>query len=233
MGQMENNNRSYEENGNITGSFSNPLLQIEDLSIGYEGEILLEHFNLNLPARGCICLFGPSGCGKTTLLQTIAGLKAPLSGALRAEPMPGISYVFQEDRLIPWLSALENVKLVIENKYPEQEKMAVETAKGWLDKMEIGDAADKYPNELSGGMKQRVNLARAFAYNAPVILLDEPFKGLDDEMKMKIIRILMEQKKEKLLILVTHDKEDAQFLADRIVHLSKPGQSPDEALLKR
>lgn len=242
-------------------------IRIENLTVKYQETLVLDHFNLTLPPRGCVCFFGLSGSGKTTLLRTIAGLKNPSSGEILVEwtkldgnltgnptanppgntqrygdrmenGMPRMAYVFQENRLIPWLTALENVALVLLNKdlvnkgeaYGIVEKMEVhgddkkgkanETAKKWLTKVGLEDALEKYPSQLSGGMRQRVNIARALAFDAPVILLDEPFKELDDTIKSQIISIFLELKKDRLILLVTHDKEDARLLADRTVPIS-------------
>ena len=227
-------------------------IEMENLTIAYQDTIVFDHFNLTLPASGCICFFGPSGSGKTTLLSAVAGLKKPLSGKIRAQQdgmeesrapgsFPDIAYVFQEDRLIPWLTALENVLFVIPKKgeKPKMEQQKIEPQKNtqdmrekpdeiarhWLKKVGLLDAADKYPSQLSGGMKQRVNIARALAFDAPIILLDEPFKGLDDQIKSQIIMIFQELKKDRLILLVTHDKEDASLLADKIIPVEQPGHA--------
>lgn len=198
-------------------------IKIRNLAVAYQETVIINHFDLTLPSKGCVCFYGPSGCGKTTLLQTIAGLKKPSAGSIRTQwtlsnednIMPRTAYVFQEDRLIPWLTALENVSFVL----PKEAtlKIKIETAKKWLAAVGLQDAYDKYPAQLSGGMKQRVNIARALAFDAPVILMDEPFKGLDDAIKGQIIGILQELKKSKLLLLVTHDKEDASLLAEQTI----------------
>lgn len=185
-------------------------IKIENLTAEYNGVVILKNLNFTLPAKGCVCFFGPSGSGKTTLLQIIAGLKKPLNGMVCMD-YPKISYVFQENRLIPWLTALDNVSIVCES--PE---IAVE----WLEKVGLEDDSGKYPTQLSGGMKQRVNIARALAYDAPVILLDEPFKGLDDTIKSRIIDLFNEMKKDRLLILVTHDQNDVRLLADQIFNIN-------------
>lgn len=208
-------------------------IKIENLAVAYQEIVIFNHFNLTLPSKGCVCFYGPSGCGKTSLLQTIAGLKKPIAGSINTQwtlakvensmskttkenkVLPKTAYVFQEDRLIPWLTALENVSIVLPKEKSIQQK--IETAKKWLMAVGLQDALDKYPAQLSGGMKQRVNIARALAFDAPIVLMDEPFKGLDDAIKGQIIGMLQELKKNKLLLLVTHDKEDASQLADQTI----------------
>ncbi|MHB1484345.1 MAG: ATP-binding cassette domain-containing protein [Saccharofermentanales bacterium] len=185
------------------------IIKIENLTADYKGTAIFTNLTFNLPGNGCVCFFGPSGSGKTTLLQIIAGLKKPYSGTVSMN-LTKIAYVFQENRLVPWLSALENVSIVSESK---------EIATRWLEIVGLGNDIGKYPRQLSGGMKQRVNIVRALAYDAPVILLDEPFKGLDDIIKAKIIDILNELKKDRLLILVTHDQDDVRLLADEIINI--------------
>ncbi len=224
-------------------------IEIENLTIAYQDKVVIDHFNLTLPSAGCVCFFGPSGSGKTTLLMALAGLKKPSEGRIRVQwreenpqnektknegTLPDIACVFQEDRLIPWLTALENVAFVVPKEKPSdpsipesnqkqnksnspKKEFSIETAKKWLTKVGLQESMNLYPAQLSGGMKQRVNIARALSFDAPVLLLDEPFKGLDDTIKEQIMGIFQELKKDRLLILVTHDKEDVRLLADKII----------------
>jgi len=185
------------------------VIEIMNLAAEYNGKVIFENLNFSLPVTGCVCFFGPSGSGKTTLLQIIAGLKKPSDGQI-CIGHPKISYVFQENRLVPWRASLENVSIAAASK---------NIASDGLCNVGLEDDTGKYPSQLSGGMKQRVNIARALAYDADVILLDEPFKGLDDVVKSKIIGIFNEMKKTKLLILVTHDQEDVSILADQIINI--------------
>jgi ABC-type nitrate/sulfonate/bicarbonate transport system ATPase subunit len=183
----------------------------------------MENFHEVLPDRGCVCFFGVSGVGKTTLLDTIADLKNPASGSVYSADSNGkhcklarLAYVFQEDRLLPWLSAVDNVALVL---YEKNKMKAKEEALRYLEMTGLKDASGKFPDELSGGMKQRVNISRALAFDSKILLLDEPFKGLDMVMKHEIIAVLNDYKKTGLILLVTHDKEDIEALADRVVEL--------------
>jgi len=197
----------------------NILINLTDITVDYESINALENFSASFPRNGCVCLFGPSGCGKTTLINVIAGLKKPAGGDIRfAEKKPEkIAYVFQEDRLIPWISAEKNVEIVLKKNMHAD---SIRKAREILEKVGLQNATGKLPDELSGGMKQRVNIARALAFDASVILLDEPFKGLDLKIKKQVIDIFKNQKKEKLLILITHDTEEIKLLADSVIYFS-------------
>jgi NitT/TauT family transport system permease protein len=191
---------------------------VDDISFCYKQQCVLDSFSVDLPAAGCVAFTGPSGRGKTTLFQLIAGLLQPDSGSIRAEgmPWPILSYVFQDDRLLPWFTVQGNIEVVMHD-VPRRQKQ--ERARELLTMVGLGDDLRKYPSELSGGMKQRVNIARALAIPAQVVLLDEPFKGLDPASKQSIKALLREQKTDKLLLLITHDPEDVADLADRVVCL--------------
>ncbi|MHB8962136.1 MAG: ATP-binding cassette domain-containing protein [Saccharofermentanales bacterium] len=191
---------------------------LENISFSYGEQKILDSFSAELPDSGCVCFSGPSGQGKTTLFQIIAGLIEPDGGRCYAQgmPWPSLSYVFQDDRLLPWLSAVQNVETVIHNKPQSTRK---EIAAGLLAQLGLAEASDKRPEELSGGMKQRVNIARALAFDARIVLLDEPFKGLDDEAKNIVKDIIRRWKTDRLILLITHDRLDSDDLADRIVCL--------------
>ncbi len=238
------------EQTNSEKSFNNldtEYIKLNNISAEYDGVEVLKNFSARFPRNGCVCLFGPSGSGKTTLLNVISGIKEPSQGNVLFNNNPyvlfsnnpnillknnpnllfksnthnstsdKISYVFQEDRLIPWISALSNVEIVQGRK---NQSSSAKPAKEILETLGLNTAFGKLPNELSGGMKQRVNIARAIAFDAPVILLDEPFKGLDYKIKQEIIEIFLNLKKDKLLILITHDKKDVKSLADSVIHFS-------------
>lgn len=190
-------------------------LQIKDVCKTYGPQKVLDHFSLTVPQGETVCLFGPSGCGKTTLLQCIASLERLDSGTIAGMERQKISYMFQEDRLLPWISAVENVSVVWEH---SQKEAAME----WLRLVGLEDAAEKRPAELSGGMRQRVALARALAYGGDPLLLDEPFRALDQATRRQMMDLLCTHTKGKTKILVTHDLEEARLLADRIVYLEGP-----------
>lgn len=178
---------------------------------------VLKDFTIELPTKATVCLFGESGCGKTTLINTIAGLESLDSGNIDVLKDKKKSYVFQEDRLIPWLSVGENIKLVKKEKTKDTIQI-----KDLLESLNLHNIYDKKPNELSGGMRQRVNIARSLVVDSEIIFLDEPLKGIDEKNKMLVMKVLKSYAKDKLCILVTHQKEEALMLADKIYFLEGP-----------
>ena len=182
-------------------------MEIKNLKKSFDGKTVIDSLTLSLPKHGTVAIMGPSGCGKTTLLRIIAGLENADEGEIIGQPKT-ISYVFQEPRLFPWLSAKDNITLVCEN-----EKKALE----WLSKVELEDAADKLPHELSGGMAGRVAFARALSCDAELYILDEPFNGLDDALKARLFSLVKEKATSALVLIVTHDKTEAESLADEII----------------
>lgn len=193
-------------------------LEIKNLTKTYDGKTILDDFSLLFPQSGTVCLFGPSGCGKTTLLNCIAGLERFDSGAIIGAQDYKISYLFQEDRLLPWISAKENIAVVLHGNAKQNE----EGTKKWLALVGLAGEEDKLPSQLSGGMRQRVAIARSLAYGGGLYLLDEPFHALDEERKLQIITLIQEQTPDSLKILVTHDIHEAELLADVTYTLSGP-----------
>lgn len=174
------------------------MITLQNITVSFSGTPVLKDCSLTVPTGGSAALTGPSGCGKTTLLRIIAGLQKPDAGTVRAEGR--VSYVFQEPRLFPWLTAAENLALV-----------APGGAEEWLEKAGLSDAAEKYPDELSGGMRQRLNIVRALAHGGEVLLLDEPFKGLDAPLRKALMSLLARERAGKTLLLVTHDEADLEL----------------------
>lgn len=187
--------------------------------------------NLEIMNGEFICLLGPSGCGKSTLINVIAGLEhategsAVLNGKVIDEPGPDKVMMFQEPALFPWLKVIDNVEfgLLLEG---GNKKEVRNTALEMLDKVRLSKFKDAYLHQLSGGMKQRVALARCLAMNSDVLLMDEPFSALDSQtrfiLQMELQRIWLETK--KTIIFVTHSVEEAVLLADRVVLMaSAPG----------
>ncbi|MEG1846334.1 MAG: ATP-binding cassette domain-containing protein [Oscillospiraceae bacterium] len=179
-------------------------IKIENINKSYKEKIVIKDFSLTLKIDKTIAVMGESGCGKTTLLRLIAGIEKPDSGKI-TKPPTKISFMFQEDRLLPWLNAFENVKLV----------GSEDTAKKYLSLLGLENDFNTKPNELSGGMQRRVALARALSFNSDLIILDEPFKGIDESLKDKLIDVIKSEKRE--IILVTHNKSDAKKLTNNIL----------------
>lgn len=180
--------------------------RLTNISKRFKDKSILEDVSLNIPEKGILVISGPSGEGKTTLLKIMAGLIKPDSGHIEGFTDTRIAFVFQEDRLLPWFDLLSNIKCVLKGENTEDRAMY------WLEKMYLKDSYNKYPNELSGGMKRRAALARAFAYSGDLYILDEPYKELDLELKEKIIYTTKEECKDKMLIVVTHDINEANML---------------------
>ncbi len=180
-------------------------IRLVDVMAGYASQTVLNRLSFALPERGAIWVTGPSGRGKTLLLRVLAGLHRPYSGSMEGLGGLRIGMAFQEDRLLPWCTALENVRCVLK-KTEESEK----TAREWLSRMELTDVAQSYPDELSGGMQRRLALARALAYGGDLLLLDEPFNGLDKELRSRVAAHI--KSAAPLIVLVSHETEDAELL---------------------
>jgi NitT/TauT family transport system ATP-binding protein len=190
--------------------------------------------NLSIAHGEFICLLGPSGCGKTTLLNTLAGFLEPTTGAVYMDeakitgPGPDRGVVFQQYAVFPWLTVKENVqfglRLAANRKTPEE---IDRISDHFIDLVNLEDFKDSYPKELSGGMKQRVAIARSYAVNPQVLLMDEPFGALDAQtrhfMQESLLQIL--EKERKTVVFVTHGVEEAAFLSTRVVIMaSRPGR---------
>ena len=193
------------------------MVELQDVAVRFDGRPVFEHVSVHIPPGVHAAVMGPSGVGKTTLLRVIAGLLRPDSGKVRVHT-PRRAMLFQNPRLLPWLNALENVNTVLSDG-----SRTLPEAMQWLQRVGLGAAAGKYPAELSGGMQQRVALARALAYGGNLVLLDEPFQGLDETTRGEIMALCREVLREKTTILVTHDCAEAEALADVIYTLSPEG----------
>lgn len=190
------------------------MLNIKNLSYKYGDNPVIDDLSYDFECGKVTAITGESGVGKTTLVNLIADLIPAPSNSIVTD-LTKIGYVFQEPRLFDWMSALENVSTVSDE----------ETARRILTKMGLEDAISKYPAELSGGMKQRVAIARALAYDPELIILDEPFKGLDPDKRREISKFVFNTLKGKTVIMVTHDAIDLEF-ADVVLELSvAPGSS--------
>lgn len=194
------------------------MIECSNLCLSFEGRVILNKVSFSLPDCGVFALMGSSGIGKSSLLKILSGLLAPDSGSISGLNDLRVGIMFQEDRLLPWHTALKNVMLAME--HPSQEE-----ARKLLDALEIGESADMYPAVLSGGMKRRAALARAIAFSPDVLLLDEPFSGIDEQIKGRISPFI--QKSASLIIFSTHNiKEAAMMGAMNILTLR------DEILIK-
>ncbi len=187
-----------------------------------------------LPRGRCLSLLGPSGCGKTTLLRLLMQLEQPSAGELRVDPSLAaqMTYVFQEPRLVPWRTTLENVLLPLE--LQKGRKCANECnradghrrARALLERLGLGDVADHFPRELSGGMQMRTALARALVTEPKLLLLDEPFAALDERTRFRLQDLLLELKATLGLqyVFVTHSIAEAVYLGDDVLLLDKRGR---------
>lgn len=197
------------------------MIELRNICKSYGDNKVFDGFDLDIEENHILAILGASGCGKTTLLNIISGLtdfKGEIKGAGKK-----VSYVFQQPRLLPNLTVFKNLEYVLKKEEKAKRKRVIEDA---LKKVEMWEEKDKYPSELSGGMSQRVALARAFAYEAPLLLMDEPFKGLDIALKKRIIEVFknLYESDGRTVVFVTHDIDEAFLLADRIVVLKSGGE---------
>ena len=187
------------------------MLKLTKISHAYGNDPVLKSFCLTLEPGQRLALMGPSGAGKTTLLRVALGLLNPDSGTVENR-FRKTAAVFQEPRLLPWRTAVENVNLVLGDT-----AATMENARSCLKQLGLGEAADKYPRELSGGMQQRVAIARALAVEADLLVLDEPFKAMDEELRRRVMEQVAETN--TAILLVTHEEEEAAALGCEIVRL--------------
>jgi NitT/TauT family transport system ATP-binding protein len=208
------------------------IVEVKGIGKTYEGGVeALRDVALALPRGQLSTLLGPSGCGKTTLLKIIAGLIPPDAGEVWVKgrkvqgPGPERAFVFQDFALLPWANVLRNVAFGLELRgVPRDERH--EIARRHIAEVGLAGFEASYPNQLSGGMKQRVGLARALTVDADIILMDEPFSSVDEQTRRKFQEDLLDllRHKQKTVIFVTHSIEEAAYLSDQIVLLSpRPG----------
>ncbi len=187
------------------------MLELKDITLRFEQKTVLDRCSLRLHPGQRIALMGPSGCGKTSLLRVALGLQMPDSGSVSCT-FQSVAAVFQESRLLPWRTAAENVNLVLSDRAETMPE-----ALNWLDKLELSDAQALYPAELSGGMQQRLSIARALASRPELLVMDEPFKAMDDKLNERVTRAVAASVGGAALLLVTHSEAEARALGCRIL----------------
>ncbi|MDO4836835.1 MAG: ATP-binding cassette domain-containing protein [Clostridia bacterium] len=179
---------------------------LEDVQKSFSGKQVIRNASVTIGAGERVCFFGPSGCGKTTMLRLICGLEQPDKGSIRLPDGLRWSCHFQEDRLLPWYTSAENIALVT------KDDPAI-----WLEQVHLREAWGLYPDELSGGMRRRVSLARALAHESDALVLDEPLRELDAATAKAMLQLIDISINGRTLLLVTHDPSQAEALHCRMI----------------
>lgn len=187
---------------------------LEKLTKRYDGVTALPPICARVPIGETTCVLGPSGCGKTTLFRLLMGLEMPSGGRIYGMPK-SVSAVFQEDRLLPKFSAVTNIRLVTGNRVSEEEIYKV------LEELGLCHWERTPAEALSGGMGRRAAIARALLYPAEAVLMDEPFKGLDEKTKEKVMDCVKRRTKEKTLLLITHEEGEAAFFGGHVLRMER------------
>ena len=212
------------------------MIECRNLSVAFQGKIVLDRIDLAVDDGAFLCLLGQSGCGKSTLLRTIAGLLKATSGDVLVDgrtvdgPETACSVVFQDYSLFPWMTTGKNLMLALAASYPRKSKAEIRNlAESYLEMVGLSGVFNQYPAALSGGMRQRAAIARAIAVPSRILLMDEPFGALDPvnrAMLQDLVRTLhTDSRGERTVIFVTHDVDEALYLGTRIaVFGSSPGR---------
>ncbi|WP_053954851.1 ABC transporter ATP-binding protein [Inediibacterium massiliense] len=189
-------------------------INLENLYKSYKNLSIYENFHMSIPKKKTTCILGPSGCGKTTLLNILSKVIPFDKGKIIGLDDLSISYLFQEPRLLPWKSVQKNIEFVLKKVYKKEEREKI--AKEYIKKVGLEGFENYYPKDLSTGMKHRVSMARAFAYPSDLLLMDEPFTGLDIKTKNEMMKIFLHlvHTDIKTIVFVTHSIEDAVLLGD-------------------
>jgi NitT/TauT family transport system ATP-binding protein len=225
--------RNQHQEGALATGREEPAVRVVDVTMDFAGGVrALENVSFALPKGELTSIIGPSGCGKTTTLKIIAGLIQPTSGEVLVNgspvrgPGPDRAVVFQDFALMPWATVLRNAAFGLElRRVPRKEREA--TAREYIAKMNLTGFEDHYPHQLSGGMRQRVGLARAMAVDADILLMDEPFASVDEQIRRKFQEDLLELlgDERKTVVFVTHSIEEAVYVSDQVVIMTRgPGR---------
>lgn len=185
-------------------------MELKNIVKMYSGKKVLDKFSLSVEKGKPIFLFGESGCGKTTILNIVSGLTDIDSGEIKGTDGKRISYLFQEDRLLESATAEENIMLSAKNKDLSEKIIKI---------CDISEFLNQYPSQMSGGMKRRVAIARAVAFDGEIVLLDEPFNGIDKKRVEEITEFLKDYFKDKISIIVSHNLAEANLLEAEIVYI--------------
>lgn len=191
------------------------MLKIQNLKKYYNHKKIIENLNLEIDEDEFVAVVGPSGCGKSTLLRIISGLETDFLGNVESD-FKKLGYVFQEDRILSWLNVFENIKIV-------NQKGKNSDVQHFIDLVGLSGFEKYFPAELSGGMKQRCAIARALYFGSDFLLMDEPFKSLDQILKFKMLDDLLaiHKKQKNSILMVTHDIDEAIYVGDRILVFQK------------
>lgn len=189
------------------------MLKFEGVDFAYGGKAVLKNFGFSAKENARTCVLGPSGCGKTTLFSLGAGLLEPSAGEITQFEGSRPSFIFQEDRLLPWLTAKENLTALGIDRGRAEE---------FLRRVGLSDAGEKYPEELSGGMKRRLAIARALAFGGDAFFFDEPLRGLDIKTSGEILSLLGSEISGRSALIITHSPAEAFALGDWITVVSGP-----------
>ncbi|MBI2715057.1 MAG: ABC transporter ATP-binding protein [Rhizobiales bacterium] len=198
-------------------------MRVRNLTISYSGEPVLEGASLDVDEGRFVSLVGPSGSGKSSLLRALIGLQKPLAGSIKTGlSRSEIGILFQDDALLPWKTARDNVALGLTLNGTTR-RAALDEAETWLDRLGLGGLGDRFPRKLSGGQRKRVALAQVLVMKPRLILMDEPFASLDAIVRARIVRdvVALVEREKISVLLVTHDLEEAISLSDAVYLLSQ------------
>lgn len=212
-------------------------VRLDGITKSYGSTTIIGQTSINIAGGEFVSILGPSGCGKSTMLSMIAGLAEPSTGSVHANggrvtgPGPDRGMVFQNHALLPWMTARGNIEFGLKSAHPKMSaKQRQQTAEHHLRQVGLSDAAERRPARLSGGMQQRVGLARAFAIDPKIMLLDEPFGALDAltrrELQLQLLNIW--EASRRTVVMVTHDVDEAILLSDRVLVMSR---SPEATVI--